>query len=131
METNSKTTPDIKDSVPEKLSKWAPKILLKSLKMRPWIPTCPSCCSQGRPGCPQDAKIALNGAKMEAPGLPNHGLGHQKMITIFFFGHKIALRTDTQKPASQHTFQQRDLMKKQTSENNNAISHQTDRNLKS
>ena len=53
------------------------------------------------------------------------------MISIFFFGHRIALRKDTQKPAGQHTFQQRNLIKKQTTENNNAISHQTDRNLKS
>ena len=60
------------------------QIMPKSTEMRPWIPTCPPCCSQCRPGCPQDGKIAPKAAKIEAPGLPNHSVGHKKNDYFLF-----------------------------------------------
>ena len=72
-------------------------------------PRCPFCCSYGLPGLPQGAKVVPQGAKMEPPGLPNDSFGHQKwphpLQKSQLFQNR-DLKTNIQKPASQHTFQQ-------------------------
>ena len=60
--------------VQEKLSKWGPKMHPKSIKIKALTPGCPFVYPQvslDRPRGPQ-------GAKMEAPGLPNDRFGNQK-----------------------------------------------------
>ena len=98
--------------VPEKLSKWRPKINLKSMEIRLWIPGCPFCCSYGLPGLPQGAKVVPKGAKMEPPSLPTGSFGHQKLprpLRKSQLFENSDLETNIQKSASQHTFQQINL----------------------
>ena len=58
--------------MPEKLSKWGPQIVPKSIKIQFWTPMCPSCCSHDPPGCPPAAKMIPQIVKMEAPAHANH-----------------------------------------------------------
>ena len=98
--------------VPEKLSKWGPKIHLKTMELRLWIPGCPFCCSYGLPRLPQGAKVVPQGAKMEPPGLPTGSFGHQKWprpLRKSQLFENSDLKTNIQKSASQHTFQQINL----------------------
>ncbi len=89
-----------------------------SFLLLPLSPRVPPRCQNNSQGC-------KNGCTRP----PKSQAGAPQMITIFCVAHKNVLRTNTQKPVSQHTFQQRNLENKnQRTISNNATSHQPDHN---
>ena len=94
---------------PKNFQTGVPNSSPKSVKVRFQTPICPSCCSHSLPGCPRGPKMVPQRANMQGPGLANHVFGHQDWQR-FCFRYTNALRTNCREPASQHTFQQRNLM---------------------
>ena len=68
-------------SRPKNLSKWAPKIIPKSLKICLRNPTCRSCCSHSPPGRPRADKMAPRMVKWRHQACQIKGSVHPK-ITI-------------------------------------------------
>ena len=103
---------------------------LKSMRFRLQTPTCPSCCSHCFPGCPRGTKMVLQGAKMEAPGLPNHSSKYRtKDGEVPFSASEKSLRTNIQKPTSQHTLQQRNSVTEKPN-NKNPTTQKTIRQIR-
>ena len=93
----------------------------KSTKIRLRAPKRPfCCCSLGPPGSPS-CQNRPQATKMEAPGLPNASLGHQKM-TASFSDIAVALKhAKTNEPAHTETFrEQNQTAKKQRANNQGA-----------
>ena len=94
----------------QKALRMGPQNHYKIDQIQAWTPQGPSLCppmSQDRPRVPQDAKV-------EAPIMPNDTHGHHKPENWLQKWQESSI----QDPASQHTFQQRSLIKqKPTNEN--------------
>ena len=103
--------------VPKKLSEWVPKINKKSIKSKPGPHRALPCalqCPRIVPGSSQDRPRDLQDAKVEAPSMPNDTHRHHKPENWL----QNCQESSIQEPASQHTFQQRSVIKqKATNEN--------------
>ena len=101
----------------KKLSEWVPQINKKSIKSKPGPPRVLPCalqCPRIVPGSSQDRFRVLQDAKVEAPSIPNDTHGHHKPENWL----QKCQASSIQEPASQHIFQQRNLLKrKPTNEN--------------
>ena len=83
--------------VPEKLSKWGPEIHPKSIKIKVWTPRRPSCI----PRSPWIAPMVPQGAKVEAPGMPNDWFWEPK-VTISVSKIKVIWKNMIWKPTSRN-----------------------------
>ena len=74
--------------MPRQLSKWGLKINPKSLKKTILDPHMSFLLFPSSPRVPTRCQNGPSGTKMDASGLQNHSLGHQKKTTIFCSGNK-------------------------------------------
>ena len=116
----------------KKLSEWVPKIIKKSTKSKPGphrVLPCALQCPRIVPGSSQYRPRVLQDAKVEAPSMPNDTHGHHKPENWL----QNCQESSIQEPASQHTFQQRNLIKQKNKQRQptKPENHQTDQNLKS
>ena len=101
----------------KKLSEWVPKIIKKSTKSKPGphrVLPCALQCPKIVPGPSQYRPRVLQDAKVEAPSMPNDTHGHHKPENWL----QKCQESSIQEPASQHTFQQRNLMKQKPNNEN-------------
>ena len=70
-------------------------------------------CPRVVPGSSQDRRRVPQAAKVEAPGMPNDTQGHHKPEIWL----QKCQESGIQEPASQHTFQQRNLIKQKQKDN--------------
>ena len=117
LEIDMKKTVSFCPKVPKKLSEWVPKINKKSIKSKPGPHRALPCalqCPRIVPGSSQDRSRDLQDAKVEAPSMPNDTHRHHKPKNWL----QNCQKSSIQEPASQHTFQQRNVIKqKPTNEN--------------
>ena len=101
----------------KKLSEWVPKIIKKSTKSKPGphrVLPCALQCPKIVPGPSQYRPRVLQDAKVEAPSMPNDTHGHHKPENRLQKWQESGI----QDPASQHTFQQRSLIKQNPTNEN-------------
>ena len=101
----------------KKLSEWVPKIIKKSTKSKPGphrVLPCALQCPKIVPGPSQYRPRVLQDAKVEAPSMPNDTHGHHKPENRLQKWQESGI----QDPASQHTFQQRNLIKQKPNNEN-------------